>query len=141
MKIILLLLTNFNTNYVCSSIILMFTLGLPLGSFQHPQTHCCFVTYMPLAYVFCFTKTIFPKYFLYDPPPPLTHPPPTKNIFFFVSKTHTQANKKQKKLKKKREKQMKPKKKRRKKIVLLWTVSMENVIGYNDIFCKFGVYF
>ena len=85
----MLLLTNFNTNYVCSSIILMFTLGLPLGSFQHPQTHCCFVTYMPLACVFCFTKTIVPKYFLYDPPPQ-TH---QEYIFFCFKNTHTSKQK------------------------------------------------
>ena len=56
--------------------------------------------------------------------------------FLLKTHTHTHTNKKQKKLKKKREQQKKPKTKMRRKM-LLWTVSVENVMGYNDIVCKF----
>ena len=69
---------------------------------------------------------------------------------FFVSnkKTHTERNKKQKKLKKiekqkklkKIEKQKKLKKKRRKKmLLLLLTISVENLMGHDDIVWQFAL--
>ena len=73
-------------------------------------------------------------------------------IFFLSNKrnthththTHTQRNKKIKKLKK-IEKQKKPKKKRRNKdLLLLLTISAENVMGYDDsfdnLFCVLLIY-
>ena len=68
-------MTDFNTNYACSRIILRLKtpkiLGSPprppLRSLQRPQTNCCFVTYMSLTCVFYFTKTDVPKYFCITP--------------------------------------------------------------------------
>ena len=53
------------------------------------------------------------------------------NIFFCFrkKKTQKQINKKQKKLKKNSRKKM-----------FLWTVSGENLMGYNDIVLKFALY-
>ena len=79
-----------------------------------------------------------------------------QNVYFFFqtkeththththTQTHTQRNKKIKKLKK-IEKQKKPKKKRRnKELLLLLTISAENVMGYDDsfdnLFCVLLIY-
>ena len=55
---------------------------------------------------------------------------------FCLKNTHTH---KTKKLKKKREKRKKPNTKRRKKKLLLLAVSVENLMGYDDIVCIFAL--
>ena len=55
---------------------------------------------------------------------------------FCLKKPHKQ---KGKETKQETEKPKKPKKKRRKEISLLWTVSVENLTGYDDIVCEFAL--
>ena len=66
------------------------------------------------------------------------HSPRCNRIYFFLfkKKTHTHTNKNKNKLKKRKKK---TKGENDRKMSFLWTVSVENLTGYDNIICKFAL--